>query len=215
MKNGNKYKIIFFDWYKTLSNSLFWSQLADPKHERHDWHKNIVNFIFIENNNLIDDWMRAKFDKEHIAGLISDKFGYSEKTVLSDLVESCKNMQLVSNEILDLVGKIRKKGVECVIATDNTDTFTKYTKPSMKLENHFDDFLVSFDRKTLKFDVKKSSIPFFDDHLKNKKLLYEDALLIDDRVDESGTYNKLGFDILQIFNSNDLLVKAKALEDSI
>lgn len=159
MNKQNQYKTIFFDWNKTLSSSLFWSQLANPKHERHDWHKNIVNFIFIENKHLIDNWMRADINEDYIANLISDKFGYSKSVILKDLAESCENMELVSGEVLGLIDEIRKKGIECVIATDNMDTFMKYTKPAMKLEKYFDDFLVSFDKKILKFDVKENSIP--------------------------------------------------------
>lgn len=205
------YKTIFFDWNKTLSHSLFWSQLADPKHERHNWHKNIVDFIFVKNRNLIDDWMRAKFDEKYVAKLISKEFGYSENLILKDLAESCRNMQLVSDEVYELIGRIRNNGTRCVIATDNMDTFLKYTKPALKLENYFDDFLISFEKKLLKFDVEENSIPFFDDYLKNNRLTYADVLLIDDRVDKSGTYTKLGFRILQITNSDDFLEKLRRL----
>jgi len=213
MDNHNRYKTIFFDWNKTLSNSLFWSQFADPKHERHDWHKNIVNFVFIENKHLIDDWMRADINENDIASLISDKFGYSRDIILKDLAESCENMELVSDEILGLINEIKRKEITCVIATDNMDTFMKYTKPAMELGEYFDGFLVSFDKKVLKFDVKKNSIPFFDDYLEKKSLLYKDVLLIDDCIDKSGTYDKLGFEILQIFNSADFLEKLKKIAE--
>lgn len=207
----NNYKLIFFDWNKTFSYSLFWSQLADPKHERHDWHKNIVNFVFVENKHLIDDWMRAKFDEKYVAKLIFKELGYSEKLILKDLAESCQNMQLVSDEAYDLVTQIRKQGTKCVIATDNMDTFLKYTKPALRLEDYFDDFLVSFENEILKFDVVGDSIPFFDDYLKRNKLTYGDVLLIDDCIDKSGTYDKLGFKVLQIFNQDDFLERLRRL----
>lgn len=211
MRIASQYKTIFFDWNKTLSNSLFWSQLADSKHVRHAWHENIVNFVFVKNRHLIDDWMRAKLDERHMAKLLSEEFGYPEDLILKDLAESCKNMQLVSTEALDLVGKLRKKGSKCVIATDNMDTFLKYTRPAMRLDDYFDDFLVSFENKILKFDVGDNSIPFFDDYLEKSGLTYEDVLLIDDCVDKSGIYDRLGFKILQIFNPDDFLEKLRKL----
>jgi FMN phosphatase YigB (HAD superfamily) len=207
-----KYKTIFFDWNKTLSNSLFWDQLADPKHERHNWHKNIINFVFAENKGLINDWMLAKIDEKYIAKIISERFGYSKETVLKDLAESCEKMKIVNEEVLEIIAKLRKKGIKCVIATDNMDTFLKYTRPAMNLDKHFDDFLVSFDQKILKFDVRNNSVPFFDDYLKNNNLLYQDVLLIDDCIDKSGTYEKLGFEILQIFSPEDFVNKLKTLE---
>ena len=207
------YNTIFFDWNKTLSNSLFWNQLADPGHIRHDWHENIVNFVFVENKHLINDWMRAKFNEEYIADLIFERYGYLQDVVIGDLAESCKNMQLVSDEIFGLINKIREKGIKCVIATDNMDTFIKYTKPAMKLECFFDDFLVSFDEKVLKFDVDNDSIPFFTDYLERNQLSYRDVLLVDDCIDKSGTYSRLGFDILQVLSPDDFLVKLRKMAE--
>lgn len=183
--------------------------MADPKHERRAWHKNIIDYIFVKNRYLIDEWMRAKFDERYVAKLISEEFGYPDNLILKDLAESCQKMQLVSDEVYDLVAQIRKRGTQCVIATDNMDTFLKYTKPALKLENYFDDFLVSFEQKILKFDVKNNSIPFFDDYLKKHKLSYEDVLLIDDCIDKSGTYARLGFRVLQVFSPDDFLEKLR------
>lgn len=213
MLSKNNYKTIFFDWNKTLSNSLFWDNLRDPNHERHNWHRNIINFVFVENKNLINDWMLARVDEKYIAKIISKKFGYSEELILEDLAESCKNMLLVSDGVLELINRLRKKGVKCVIATDNMDTFTKYTKPAMNLDGFFDDFLVSFEKRILKFDVIEGSIPFFDDYLKSNRLSYSDVALIDDCVDKSGVYKKLGFNIIQISDSKDFVDKLKKLAE--
>lgn len=159
--------------------------------------------------------MRGNFDEEYIAGLINNEFGYPSKLITKYLAESCENMQVVNDEIFELINNIRKNGIECVIATDNMDTFMKYTKRSLKLDNYFDDFLVSFESKVLKFDVEDDSIPFFDNYLKKKKLSYKDVLLIDDCADKSGTYEKLGFDILQISDPNDFLEKLRNLAVSL
>jgi FMN phosphatase YigB (HAD superfamily) len=207
------YKVIFFDWHKTLSVCDFWTQLENPVHDRHHWHQNIINFLFVDNKPLIQQWMRGEVDEEKIHQLISDKFGYDKQALQQDLVTSCKAMTLLSNEILPLIDTIRAKGIKCVIATDNMDVFKKYVVPALKLNEHFDDILVSFDQKALKFDVSEdgNSIPFFHGYLQKNGFTYADALLIDDRIDTSGVYAKLGFDTFQVKNTKGLLEKLRKL----
>jgi len=202
-----EYKIIFFDWSMTLSKSLFWSQLADKKHPRHHWHDNIISYVFKKNDSMVKDWMTGHIDMEFVAKSISQEFGYSKDLVLSDLIESSKGMKLVDRRIIKMINTIRERGTKCVIATDNMDTFIKYTRPSLCLDKYFDDFLVSYNMGIMKFNVTDSQIPFFDDYLQQEKVKYEDVLLIDDSCDTSGVYNKLGFDILQILNSADFVEK--------
>lgn len=202
-----RYKAIFFDWNKTLSNSLFWEQLDNPDHERHAWGKDIGDFIFVKNRHIINDWMRGKIDSDHVVSMINDEYSYSKNHILNDLAESCRNMRFVDDSVPTLIKDLRSNGVKCVIATDNMDTFMKYTKPGLELEKYFDDFLVSSELGKLKFDFEDESIPFFDKYLSQNNLSYHDVVLVDDCADRTGTYEKLGFDILQIFNSDDFVNK--------
>lgn len=208
---NKRYRVIFFDWNKTLSNSLFWEQLENPEHERHDWSNNISTYLFRDNKDLVNDWMRGLMSDRDVVEKIASHFNYSPEILLEDLAKSCRNMRLVSDEILHLVQKLRENGTICVIATDNMDTFMKYTVPALRLGKYFDDFLVSFDNKMLKFDVENNTIPFFDGYLKKNNLTYEDVLLIDDCVDTSGVYDRLKFSIFQVFTSNDLVEKLRQL----
>lgn len=210
-KKKKYYKTIFFDWNKTLSNSLFWEQLNNPKHERHAWNDNISTYLFKENKHLISEWMKGLIDSEGIVEKISACHRYPADTLLEDLAESCRSMKLVSDEVLPLVQKIRKNGTKCVIATDNMDTFTRYTVPALKLAEYFDDILVSFGKGLFKFDVKDDAIPFFDGYLMENNLNYKDVVLIDDCIDKSGTYEKQGFDILQVFSPDDFVGKLRQL----
>lgn len=204
-----QYKILFFDWHKTLSFCDFWVQLKDLTHERNHWHENIIHFLFTENKPLIQRWMRGETDEENILQMVSDKFSYPLETLREDLAESCRAMTLNSDETLPLVTKLRERGIQCVIATDNMDVFKKYVVPALKLNEHFDDVLVSFDQKALKFDASQDtkSLPFFENYLQSKGLRYSEALLLDDRRDESGIYEELGFDIFRVEDSRGLLDK--------
>lgn len=206
-----RYKTIFFDWNKTLSNSLFWEQLGNPEHERYSWNAPISTFLFKENRHLISEWMKGLIDARGIVEKISSQYDYSADVLLEDLVESCRNMKFVSDEVLPLIQQLRENGVRCVIATDNMDTFMTYTAPGMGLEEYFDGFLSSFDLKRFKYDTEGECIPFFDDYLQQYGLSYVDVVLVDDSPDKTGIYEKLGFDIIQIFDTNDFVSKLRHL----
>lgn len=209
--NMKTYKTIFFDWNGTLSISLFWDQWKDPAHPRHEWYAPLSRYLLGENIPIVMEWMRGKVDAEDITALLSDRFGYSRETIFQDLKESCEAMRLVSDEVLPLVQKLRRSGMNCVIATDNMDTFTRFTVPALRLSEYFDDVLNSFDIGSLKFDTNGDSIPFFDEYLEKNDLKYKDVALIDDCTDKSGIYEKRGFDILQVFSSDDFVRKLRQL----
>ena len=203
------YKTIFFDWNNTLSTSLFWDQWKDPEHPRHEWYVPLSRYLLGENMPTVMEWMRGKVTAEDIAALLGDRFGYSQEIIFQDLKESCETMRLVSDEVLPLVRKLRSGGVKCVIATDNMDTFTRFTVPALRLSEHFDGVLNSFEMGMLKFDTEGDSIPFFDEYLEKNNVKYKDAVLIDDCIDTSGTYEKLVLDILRVFSPDDFVGKLK------
>ncbi|MCR4323171.1 MAG: HAD family hydrolase, partial [Candidatus Azambacteria bacterium] len=111
---------------------------------------------------------------------------------------SCQNMSYAFDGLLKIIQDLRKSGIKCVIATDNMDTFRRWTIPGMNLKKYFDDFLISNELKNMKFDIdrKNNIIPFFDSYLKENNLNYGDVALIDDCIDD-GFYGENGFDILQ------------------
>ncbi len=74
---------------------------------------------------------------------------------------------------------------KCVIATDNMDTFTRFTVPALRLSEHFDGILNSFERGVLKQDIDEQNpdrIPFFDEYLREYNLQCEDVVLTDDCI---------------------------------
>lgn len=211
MSEKKRYKTIFFDWHNTLSVSLFWDQWKNPEHPRHEWHTPLSRYLLGENMPVVMEWMRGKVNAEEISTMLADRFGYSWEIIFQDLKESCESMCMVSDEILPLVQKLRKNGTKCVIATDNMDTFTRFTVPALRLSEHFDGVLNSFETGMLKFDIEDDAIPFFDEYLEKNNLNYQDVVLIDDCTDKSGTYEKLGLDILQIFSPDDFMERLKQL----
>lgn len=198
-------KALFIDWNKTLSNSLFWSQLKDKNHLYNNYHKTIIKWLFEKNVDLFDPWMRGSITSEQICKKIARENNLDWEVVYGTLRESCENMSLNSPEIINLVEKIRQKGIKVIIATDNMDTFRKFTISGLGLDKVFDDFLISCELKVLKYETKEKEIPFFDPFLKANNWRYNEVILIDDSKDRSGVYNKLGFEIILVKKQFDLL----------
>lgn len=208
------YKTLFFDWHNTLSNSLFWDQWKDSSHPRHEWYVPLSRYLLGENMPTVMEWMRGKVSAEDVAALLGDRFGYSREIIFQDLKESCEAMCLVSDEVLPLVRKLRSGGVKCVIATDNMDTFTRFTVPALRLSEHFDGVLNSFERGVLKQDADEQSpdrIPFFEEFLQENGLEYKDGVLLDDSLYTAGMYERCGLDIVQISSPDDFVEKLRQL----
>ena len=198
-------KVIFIDWYKTLSNDLFWSHLTSKNNPYRQYHHKITQYLFVKNKTIINPWMRGEYTSEDISQKISQAIKLDKKIILHELALSCKNMSFVSPQIPKLIKSIQQRGTKVVIATDNMDTFRSYTIPGMNLANIFDDFLISCELKCLKNDFKGKKILFFDNFLKSNQLSFSDVVLLDDWLDKTGTYDKLGFKIIEIDSPRRLL----------
>ena len=196
-------KVIFLDWNKTLSNSLFWSHMhPDNGHDYSLYHGKLISTLFVENKKLINPWMRGEYSTDDIMQILSPLVGLSTEVLKEELAISCSNQSFVDSFIPEYIKSIKNKGIKVVIATDNMDTFRKYTVPSMKLEELFDDFLISCELGVLKDDHGDESIPFFDDYLKHNNLKYQDSVLLDDCIDKTGVYDNLGLKIRQVTSPN-------------
>lgn len=198
-------KCIFFDWNKTLSFSLFWSQLSSSTHPLHSLHSQIIKYLFIDNKHLINPWMRGEYSSEDISRLIGSALEADSKQIFSELKRSCENMEFSDPLLPSLISRIRAKGIKAVIATDNMDTFVRFTMPAMNLKSMFDDFLVSSELKCLKGDFSGKNIKFFEKFLYHNKLKHSDTILLDDCIDTTGIYDENGLKIVEINSASKLV----------
>lgn len=198
-------KTIFIDWDKTLSTSIFWEQMKNSSNTRNCDFDRLEEFVFKQNKHLVSDWMLGKYNSEEICQKISEAIGLNYKTVFNELVISASNMVFVDFRIPEVLKKIRKKGVKLVVATDNMDTFRRFTIPGMKLYNFFDDFLISNELECFKYNISDEKIPFFENFMKIHELAYNEVTLVDDSVEKSGCFSKIGFKIENIKSKEDLL----------
>jgi len=156
--------------------------------------------------------MRGKKTTADILDEVGKSTNTSAELLRTELKYSCEKMTIEPESVLGQIQRLRDSGIECVIATDNMDTFRDYTIPALGLADLFDDFLISNELGVLKFDIdsKKTKIPFFDEYLRSKGLSYGDVALVDDCVDD-GFYADAGFRIMQVHKPGDLTKHVQAL----
>jgi len=202
-RTNNNYRIIFLDWNGTLSNSKFWGHLEKENNEKF---KIIENTLFGDLRTLIKPWMRGNLETEKVMKEMSDKSGLSYSYVFDEFIHSCMNMEYVSLDIPNIVKKIQKKGMKVVIATDNMDSFNRWTLRYMKDADIFDDVINSFYKNGMKKDVDENGKSlFFSDYISKYKLKPGESVLIDDSSDDIDTIRGFGIDYIHIKSIDDTI----------
>jgi FMN phosphatase YigB (HAD superfamily) len=160
---STKPKVIFIDWYKTLSTSLFWVDHRDAVLSREEL-ASIPRFLFSE-PGLIDLWMKGFTNANQVAGEVAAILNINAEYALLELEYSCKAMELYDPEVVGVVQDLRKLGIKVIIATDNMDTFERWTVPALKLTSIFDGIITSVTRGALKSELQDDYSPFFGHYL--------------------------------------------------
>ena len=206
-----KPKVIFLDWYNTLSTSKFWGYWEDEKHPHFDIFEQIQLSLFGNVKPMITPWMRGEHISEEIVKEIAKDTNLSYDLLFNELILSCKSMTLVSDELPQITNKIRQGGIKVVVATDNMDSFTRWTVDAMNLTEMFDGLLSSYHIRSLKKDFND-----FGDSLFFKKFLLEngidakESILFDDSEDKEDRIQKFGINYKRITSPDDFLSQLKA-----
>lgn len=189
---------IFLDWSETLSTSKFWGQFSHPKHKHFKLYEQIQEKVFKQNKILLGEWMRGQHTTEEVLTLIASELNFNYEELLSEFVTSVSNMKFVSEEVVPIIEFIRSKNIKVIIATDNMDSFTRWTVKSMKLTNIFDDILNSYDLKSCKKDFIDNTSIFFDNYIKSHNIDKNKSLLIDDSTSIQDSIEKYGMNFIGI-----------------
>jgi FMN phosphatase YigB (HAD superfamily) len=197
-------KVVFIDWSQTLSVSKFWE---GSKH-----FPEVDRLLFTENSFLIEPWMRGKLVTEDIVNFLALRLKIPKKILLADLIQSCQQMTFVDPQVEKLVQKLRRKKVRVVIATDNMDSFPRWTVPTLRLRQMFDGVLNSHTLRALKkdFDETGHSL-FFRNYLNEGNLGISEAVLVDDSQANCQLFETAGGKAYQARDKNDLLFTLKSL----
>jgi FMN phosphatase YigB (HAD superfamily) len=114
--------------------------------------------------------MRGEYTAEDITHRIGKDIDVSADELLTGLRKSCEQMKLFNKQIIPAIKSLRRSGVKVVLATDNMDTFMRWTVPALKLKRHFDAILDSYSLQALKRDKDESGQSkffgkFFDENM--------------------------------------------------
>lgn len=208
-----KLKVIFLDWNGTLSDSFFWEHMRKSENQSiKDLYDLWDRALFSRSKEYIQEWMRGLKTTESVLKEISIETGTEYGLILKEFIKGCESMTLVSEELPEIIRKLREKGVYVVIATNNMDCFTRWTVPSLCLDTMFDEILNSFDLKGLKndIDVGGESI-FFKDFFLENAISPRECIFFDDSVDKGDFISKMGIRYVKVGGVEELIKSLESL----
>jgi len=187
------YKVVFVDWDGTLSKSKFWGRWAGaPRYQR------IQETLFRDGRSLVRDWMRGRISYEEILRYVEGKTGIPYNALEDELRYSSENMSYIDPSVIEQVQELRNNGVKVIIATDNMDTFQRWTVPALELDILFDAILTSNAQGALKTDFKSDGTSmFFSRYFLPGGVDPAETVLIDDSSDTK-VLEGTGMDFLHV-----------------
>ncbi len=183
------YDIVFVDWNGTLSDSCFWERWRDDPEQAEKYAK-IQHALFesATGRSLMKSWMTGFKDSDAALTYLTESTRVPRDELEDELRYSAENMKLIDEDVLPTIQKLRDIGKLVVIATDNMDTFDKWTVPALGLNEHFDDVLNSSKVRVLKSQVSSmyNRSQFFFQYMREMGVAPENTVLIDDSLDVKG-----------------------------
>lgn len=200
-------KAIFIDWDGTLSQSRFWQSWRDNPDDAEQY-RVIETALFRPTTPLLQDWMLGKLAAEQITDYLAERIDTPVATLLEALQSSCETMEVAAGA-LQVVGKARSIGHKVFIATDNMDTFSRWTVPALGLADKFDGILNSADIGAFKKDLGVDGASrFFAETFRTHAIDPSAAVLIDDSPN-SRIVERFG---MTFYKCNDTTETAQILE---
>ena len=196
------YTCLFVDWHLTLSTSVFWEQFSKPEHPQHRLFACMQAALFapagVETWGI--PWMRGEFTSEEVVEGVCRGTDLDPVFAFQELQSSCRRMRLVSEAIPRCIRDLRAKGLKVVIATDNMDTFHRWTVPGLRLHTLFDDVLSSWQLRALKEDRGQyGQSLFFASYMRAHGIGRGESLLLDDGDEAFGSIiRQFGIDFQHI-----------------
>lgn len=173
---------IFIDFDGTICFDYFWRSVPQ------EINKAITKFLFQDNVQLIENWMRGKLLSEDIAALIAENTGLAYALIYDSLIKDCQNMH-ISPELLQAISDLGKNNTTILI-TDNMDCFNRFTKPALQLEKYFSFIFNSCDFGILKDDTTSGGL--FKKVCDIYKFDIKKSVLLDNSEKNCAIFSKLG-----------------------
>ena len=217
MKEDSSLQALFIDWQGTLTDGVYWHHLENPEHKNHKYfsplRRGLMDGIWDKYRN---SWMRGQTVSEEVIREVADKTGIDYSLAFEEFVHSSGSMPIKSTSVLDIIQQIRDKQVPVIIATDNTDAFSRWTVPGLQLRHHFDGILNSFDIRARKPDSGKfGESLFFNPYWSAHNLAPNQTALLDDSPDKNGRIGKFGIKYIQVSPQGGLLTELQRINKEL
>lgn len=137
--------------------------------------------------------------------VVAHDTGLTVDLVMTEFVGSCQQMTFVSSRIPVLVAALRARGCMVAVATDNMDSFPRWTVPALNVADFFDAILCSSSIGALKGDRDGNRSPFFQDILHVWGVEPGETLLLDDSQSLVATLQHCVIDAWQITAQQDVV----------
>lgn len=158
----------------------------------------IQQALFGASNDLVRNWMLGIYSTETIVDRLADITGLSSAELLQELQYNCEHMTFIDGNAIDTIQGIRSRGTKVVVATDNMDTFRRWTVPALRINDLFDDVLTSDTTGAFKSQTDADGVsPFFDRYMAQNDSKAGEAVLIDDSIDTK-VVETFGIDFLHV-----------------
>jgi FMN phosphatase YigB (HAD superfamily) len=170
--------VVFIDWFGTLSQTRFWESITESgRHPLASQMRFLVERLFVDEKELVTDWMRGELDDSEILGQLRMNLprGYRSDFLERRLLEDCRKSS-VDSGMSELVAELRQQAY-VVIASDNMDCFWRSRPSVLNGSVAVDDLIVSSQVGALKAEDPAS---FFAPSLERFGMSFRDAVLIDD-----------------------------------
>jgi FMN phosphatase YigB (HAD superfamily) len=198
-------RIIFIDWYQTLSFDLFWQNVKK---------KNPTAFECIQTNIFHDAersrrWMTGHHSSEDICQYASRCSGISADELFSDLQNSCVN-QRIHPVAIEIIKELRNTH-HIFIVTDNMDCFSRFTIPALDMTAWTDGISNSSDIKRFKNDLNGQT---FRDIANSLDIRMTEAICVDDSSPTCELIRSLGGTAMQTTSALHTLDLLKSINSS-
>jgi len=184
-------KTLFIDFDGTICHDRFWRSLNEDDRDK------VQNLLFSGKNQIVNNWMKGVYSSEEINRIVAKETNIDYESLWNLFVRDCQTMRIES-EILALINDLRDI-FHVVLITGNMDCFSRFTVPSLHLNEYFDVIVNSFDEKQLKSENDGNS---FTKHVKGK---ITDAILIEDSENSCKVFESLGGTAYKVCSPDDTL----------
>lgn len=173
--------ILFIDFDGTLCFDRFWRNLKPEEL------KKVQHFLFTSNKEILRKWMLGEFTSEEVNLLVSESLSLDYTYLLDTFIKDCETMD-VSKTTLKRVHSLRDT-YTTILITDNMDCFSRFTVPSLNLQNYFDEIINSSDRRLSK---NENDGQLFIDVTREHNSDLKKSMLLDNSLDTCTIFENLG-----------------------